>query len=109
MDTDVKIHVYLFYYSVLFRYRLTIVGDLLHPFKVHAEVNLPWWVIKQCALQTSEGVKLHYSSQHQMEGKGQFHAQSALLLNKEWRYPVRRQAKYVQRNIEAHSCNQCCS
>jgi len=57
MDTDVKIRVYLFYYSVLFRCRLTAVGDLLYSFKVHADVNLSWWIIKHCALETSEGVR----------------------------------------------------
>ena len=57
MDTDVKIRVYLFYYSVLFRRCFTIVGDLLYCVEVHANVNLPWWVIKHCALETSEGAE----------------------------------------------------
>jgi len=56
MDTDVKIRVYLFYYSVSFRCRLTVVGDL-KLFKVHKDVNLPWWVIKHCASETSRGVE----------------------------------------------------
>ena len=86
MDTDVKIRVYLFYYSVLFKCHLTIVGDRLYLFKVHADINLTWWVIKHAPwrrLKKWRNNNLHYPSQHQMQGKGQSHAQSALLLNKE--------------------------